>query len=115
MVLVDSRVQGWARGDTFPLRMEQTLNILLWTRLVAVQTPETVVVVVSVSLLAAPSSGQPVAQRGAPGSLLLNLRAVEDVDRVGRQSKLQAVQVLVHDLFAVDERGTVHLETTRVK
>lgn len=75
-------------------------------RLLAVQAPETVVILVAVALLpAAPPPGLPEALR----PLVLDLGAVQDVDGVGRQRELQAVQVLVHHLFAVDELAAVDL------
>ena len=108
--LVDSGVQRRAGRHVLLLRIEQTLRVAPLrprSRLLVVQTPEAVVVLVGVALLSA-------APPPPPGPLLvLDLRAVEDVDGVGRQGELQAVEVLVHHLFAVDELGAVDLGERR--
>lgn len=112
--LVDSGVQRRAGRDVFLLRTFDVVPLLPWSRLLVIQTPEAVVVLIRVPLLSAATPSPPEALRGAPASLLvLDLGAVEDVDGVGRQGELQAVEVLVHHLFAVDELGAVDLGEKR--
>ncbi|KAG7234077.1 hypothetical protein INR49_005940 [Caranx melampygus] len=94
------------------------------------QTPETVVILIRVSLLTATAAADATAAAStspAPPSsfllllllilvfLVLDLGAVEDVDGVGRQRELQAAQVLVHHLFTVDELCTVDLRERRTR
>lgn len=111
--LVDSGVQRRAGRHVFLLRFKQTLSVVPLHRLIVVQTHKTVVIFVRLPVLSA-ALPPPEAQCGAPGALLvLDLGAVEDVDGVGRQGELQAAQVLVHHLFAVDELAAVDLGEQR--
>lgn len=111
--LVDRRVQRRAGRDIF-LQTDAIVPLRPRTRLLVIQTPKTVVIFVAVALLAAAPlpPGRP---EELALLLILDLGAVEDVDRVGRQGELQAVEVLVHHLFTVDELAAVDLrkhETT---
>lgn len=116
-LLVDSGVQRRAGRDV-ALQNHDVAALLRRHGVHVVQAPETVVVLVAVALLSAatPPPGLPEAPHGAPAALLvLDVGAVKDVDGVGRQGELQAAQVLVHHLFAVDELAAVHLGGQRRK
>lgn len=112
-------MQWRAGGHIFLLGIKLTLHIIPprpGGHFLTVQTPETVVILIRVPLLLAVPEhpGLPEAKRGAPDSLLqLNLGALEYVDGVGRQGELQAVQVFVHHLLAVDELCTLDLKVGR--
>lgn len=74
--------------------------------------PETVIILLTVPLLfAAPPPPGPseLLQRAPFLPLVPDLGSVQDVDGVGGQGELQAVEVLVHHLFAVDELAAVDL------
>ncbi|KAG7215399.1 hypothetical protein INR49_022524 [Caranx melampygus] len=123
----------WTGGGVFVLGIEQPLDVaplLPRCRLLVIQTPETVVILIRVSLLTATAAADATAAAStspAPPSsfllllllilvfLVLDLGAVEDVDGVGRQRELQAAQVLVHHLFTVDELCAVDLRERRTR
>lgn len=99
--LVDRGMQRRAGRDVF-LQTAAIAPLRARARLLVIQTPKTIVILVTVALLAA-------APLSPAALLLLDLGAVEDVDGVGRQGELQAAEVLVHHLFAVDELAAVDL------
>lgn len=77
--------------------------------LLVVQTPQTVVTLVRRPPLLGSAPPPP----GRLRPLLGDAGAVEDVDGVGRQAELEALEELVHRLFAVDELAAVDLEEKR--
>lgn len=105
--LVDSGVQRWTRRYVFL----QTC-VLLCDHL-PIQTPKTVIILITVPLLFAatpPPGPSELLQRAPLTPLVQDLGAVQNVDGVGRQGELQTVEVLVHHLLAVDELAAVDLE-----
>lgn len=105
--LVESGVQRRTRRHVF------LQTCVLLCDLLPIQTPETVIILVTVPLLFAatpPPGPSELLQRAPLAPLVQDLGAVQDVDGVGRQGELQTVEVLVHHLLAVDELAAVDLE-----